>query len=204
MPVTVRPARPSDEAAPLLSASAAGVYDLMFGGPEPALRALRRIYPSPGAAMSWEACLVAELDGSLAGVLAGYPLEEGAARARRFFLRGARLAPPTRWPAILRLVHAGGELTPPAPAGSWYVDALATAPAAQRRGVARALLAAAEAAGRRAGCRALALDTGLSNLAARRLYESAGMSAGQPVRVGRRGQALGVPEAGFIGYVKAL
>ncbi len=127
MPVTVRPARPSDEAAPLLYASAAGVYDLMFGGPEPALRALRRIYPSPGAAMSWEACLVAELDGSLAGVLAGYPLEEGAARARRFFLRGARLAPPTRWPAILRLVHAGGELTPPAPAGSWYVDALATA-----------------------------------------------------------------------------
>ncbi len=80
MPVTVRPARPSDDAAPLLYASASGVYDLMFGGPEPALRALRRIYPSPGAAMSWEACLVAELDGSLAGVLAGYPLEEGAAQ----------------------------------------------------------------------------------------------------------------------------
>jgi ribosomal protein S18 acetylase RimI-like enzyme len=204
MPVTVRPARPSDDTPPLLYASAAGVYGLMFGAPGPALAHLRRIYHEPGTTASWDACLVAELDGRLAGVLAGYPLAEGPARARRFFARGARLAGPARWVMIARLVRAGSELTPPAPAGSWYVDALATDPAAQRRGVARALLAGAEAAGREAGCRALALDTGLSNLPARRLYEAFAMAPGQPVRTGRRGRALGVPDAGFIGYAKAL
>lgn len=204
MPVIARSARPDDDLAPLLYASARGVYDLMFGDETRALRILRALGPRAGSVVSFDACLAAERDGELVGVLAGYPLAEALARTRRFHVRAGRRAGPGRWAAMARVARAGAELTPPAPTGSWYVDALATAPWARRQGVARMLLAAAEARGRAAGCRVLALDTGLGNAAARRLYESADMTAGPPTGVGRRGRALGVPEVGFVGYVKAL
>jgi ribosomal-protein-alanine N-acetyltransferase len=63
--------------------------------------------------------------------------------------------------------------------GWWVIDelqvlAIETLPAAQRRGVARALLAHVVAAARAAGGRRITLEVGRSNGPALRLYEKAG------------------------------
>jgi len=89
----------------------------------------------------------------------------------------------------------GRALTPPAPGDAIYVDALATAADFRRRGVASALLEAAERRARAAGLCAVALDTAERNLSAQALYEGFGME-----RSGRS-QAVGdIP--GAIAYVK--
>lgn len=201
---TVRPARPEDPGAPdLLHLSAAAHYDRFAGSRERALRILRELYPRPRHSASFEVCLVAELEGRVAGVLAGFPLEDEDRYTRRF-LRAAMLRIPVhRWPGIARSMWVAGQLTPPPPPGSWYVDALAVEPGARRLGVASALL---DAAARRAvheGCRVLALDTEIENEAGRATYERAGMVAGELHRA-NEGQRRAVAATGFVGYAKLL
>ena len=65
-------------------------------------------------------------------------------RARAFLRLTLARTPPWRWPRTLRVFRLGGRLTPPAPGDALYVDALATDPDFRRRGVATALLEAAE------------------------------------------------------------
>lgn len=146
---------------------------------------------------------MAELEGRVAGVLAGFPLEDEDRYTRRF-LRAAMLRIPVhRWPGIARSMWVAGQLTPPPPPGSWYVDALAVEPGARRLGVASALL---DAAARRAvheGCRVLALDTEIENEAGRATYERAGMVAGELHRA-NEGQRRAVAATGFVGYAKLL
>jgi GNAT superfamily N-acetyltransferase len=199
----VRPARPHDDIAPLLYESGPGSYDLYFGGRERALRKLRVIARRPAHIAGYEACVVAEHEGRVAGVIAGCPLAEYDTLDRRSHLLAFGHCAPWRWPAMIRVIRLDSSIDLGVPSDSWYVDALAVAPASRRRGLGRSLLAAAEERARAAGCASLALDTAVGNAAARALYESFGMEAGEPVPAGRAA-VLDVAGGAMVPYVKAL
>jgi ribosomal protein S18 acetylase RimI-like enzyme len=199
----VRPARPSDDIAPLLYESASASYDLYFGGRERALRKLRAIARRPGHIAGYEACIVGERDGQVVGVLAGCPIDDYDAKERRSHVLAFGHSAPWRWPAMIRVIRLDGSVDLYAPPDSWYVDALAVAPDARRRGLGHALLAAAEEQARAAGCASLALDTAVANEPARALYESFGMVAGEPVPAGPA-TVLGATGGAMVPYVKAL
>ena len=204
MDVVVRPARREDAAHPLLYVSAAPYYASYAGGPERARRLLRSLYPRRGHTASWEVCHVAVAgDGALAGVLAAFPSDDGEALARRFVRLTVAHSAPWRVPALMRHLRTTSAVSPHPPAGMLYVDALATDPAHRRRGVARALLAEADRLAAEAGLAGVALDTGIENRAARRLYERAGFSLHglRPAPDDRTARAVG--GSGFVGYLKA-
>lgn len=204
MDVDVRPARPQDAAADLLYLSAADYYDIFAGGERRARRLLHGLFPLPGHSASWDVTWVAEIDGELAGALAGFPVVDGARAARRFLtLAGPRL-PPWQWPATWRHLGAARRVSPIPPAQAWYVDALAVAPHARRLGVARALLEVAEDMARRTGATGVALDTALDNDAGRALYSGAGFTERDRVSApdAKTAAALGGP--GFVAYFKRL
>jgi ribosomal protein S18 acetylase RimI-like enzyme len=198
--VAVRRAAPSDRAAvaALLHLSAVGMYDAYAGGRRRALALIERAFDARSAnAHSADVIWVAELDGRVAGAMAAFDVEESPRRARAFLRLTLRSVPPWQWPRTLWLYWLGGRASPSPPARSFYVDALATAPRARRRGVATALLASAEreAAAREAPC--VALDTMLDNDAARALYASAGFE-----ELAYKPAAHGLP--GFVALVKRL
>ncbi|XKE46105.1 GNAT family N-acetyltransferase [Halomonas organivorans] len=58
--------------------------------------------------------------------------------------------------------------------GSWYINAIATCPDARGKGVARLLMAQAEASAIAAGCETLSLIVASENRPARRLYDRQG------------------------------
>jgi ribosomal protein S18 acetylase RimI-like enzyme len=158
---------------------------------------LRVAYSREGNSASSEVVSLAEVDGQVAGAMAAFPVDEGDERARAFLRLTLARTPPWRWPRTLRVFRLGGRLTPPAPGDALYVDALATHPDFRRRGVATALLEAAERRARASGLNAVALDTAERNLAAQALYERFGME--------RSGRSEGVGEVpGAIAYVKQL
>ena len=200
MPVSVRQARPTDDLAPLLYSSSPGMYDGLFGGEDRARRELRRASRARRHAGSFEVTLVAESDGSVLGLLAGYPAPLRAEMTRHWLVLLTCRVAPWRWPRVLRLARAA-RTTPAAPPGAWYVDLLVVAPASRRLGVARALIAHAESVARQAGCSLLAVDTDLGNGPARSLYRSMGMAEGAVVRTP---PGLRIPGDGWIAYVKAL
>lgn len=195
----VRPPRP-DEAprvASLLYLSSAAMYDRYAGGPEAAVRVLTSAFGRPGTTASAEAAWVAEVDGRLAAAMVAFPALEGPRRGRRFMRLTIRRVAPWRWPGALSLYRRGAATAPAPPPDALYVDAIATAPDARRRGAALALLAHAERRARDAGLPRLALDTAVDNHAARALYERAGFrefatSAARP----------GLP--GFAAYLKEI
>lgn len=195
----IRPARAEegDVVADLLYETAGGMYDLFAGSRERAGRILRAAYRRDGSSASHETVLLAELDGRVAGALAAFPVADGDARAREFLRIALLRTPPWRWPRTLRVFRLGGELTPPAPADALYVDALATGAEFRRRGIATALLRAAEERARELGLAAVALDTAESNAAAQALYEGFGMV--------RSGASRGVGDVpGAVAYVKQV
>jgi ribosomal protein S18 acetylase RimI-like enzyme len=186
-----------DAVVALLYETAGGMYDLFAGGRAPALRVLRAAYARDGNSASREVVTVAELDGRVAGALSAFPVTEGGARARAFLRLTLVRTAPWHWPRTLRIFRLGGRLTPPAPVDALYVDALATDPACRRRGIATALLRAAEDRARAAGLNAVALDTADHNVAAQALYEDFGME-----RSGSSRPAGQIP--GAIAYVKRV
>jgi ribosomal protein S18 acetylase RimI-like enzyme len=195
----VRNVRPEDypKVAELLHHSAADMYDRFSGGRRRALRVLERSLAEPGNASSAEVVFVAELDGTVAGAMAAFPVEEAPARSRAFLALALRAAPPWRWPTALYLYWAGGRAAPSPPGSSLYVDALATDTAFRRRGAARALLGEAERQARALGFRSVSLDTATSNEPARALYASMGFD-----EVDYRPPGRGLP--GFVALVKPL
>jgi ribosomal protein S18 acetylase RimI-like enzyme len=197
--LTLRPARVTDSkpVAPLLYASAAGMYDRFAGTPERALRLLERAVDSGGNSSSSEIVTVAELDERVAGALAAFPVGEAAARSRAFLWLALRALPPWRWPGAAWLFWAGAHATPTPPEATLYVDALAVDLRARRRGVARALLAGAERQARARGLPAVSLDTALDNKPARSLYLSEGYD-----EVAYRPPGRGLP--GFVALVKPV
>ncbi len=195
----MRPAREADGAAvaPLLYETARGLYDRYAGGGERALRLLRRGFDAPGNNTSREVVTVAELQGTVVGVLAAFPVEENGPRAGAFMRLTLRTIPPWRWPGALWVYWAGARATPAPPISALYIDALATDPGYRRRGVARGLLEEAERQARAAALRSVALDTSLDNKAARALYVGAGY---QEVAYRAPGRTL----PGFVALVKEL
>ena len=204
MSFAVRSATPADPADGLLYASAKPYYDA-YAGSEPRARAmLASVYRRTGHAASFDVCSVVELEGDLAGVIAWFPVAEGDRRARRFVALTAPRVPPWRWPQLLRHLRAAGTVSPNPPLGTLYVDALAVAPGFRRRGVASALLDAAEEAAAAAGLSGVALDTGLHNEPARSLYEHAGFRQREIRRAPSPSVAAAIGGPGFVGYVKPL
>jgi ribosomal protein S18 acetylase RimI-like enzyme len=197
--IEVRKAGPDDfpRVAELLHHSAADMYDRFAGGRERALGVLRRSLGEPGNASSADVVWVAAVDGGVAGAMAAFPVDEAATRARAFLGLALRGSPPWRWPVALYLYWAGGRAAPSPPASALYIDALATDPGFRRRGVARALLAAAERAAREQRLPAVALDTTIANEPARMLYASEGFD-----EVAYRPPGRGLP--GFVALVKPL
>jgi len=204
MKLLVRQAVPRDALAPLLYAPSPEVYDLYFGGPARALRALARMAPRPGHTASVEVCLVAGRGGVVDAVLAGFPQREYERRTRRFHSLALRRIPPWRWSGPWRTARIDALIDLEPPPGCFYVDSLAVAHPLRHRGLARALLEHAEARARRAGCRTLALDTEQHNRAARALYESAGMTAQRTVPLPAAAQAAGLSMTAWVAYAKAL
>ena len=204
MPLAVRPATPADHADALLYLSAKPYYDAYAGSESRARSLLASVYGRRGHAASFEVCSVAELGGELAGVIALFPVTEGDARARRFVSLTAPRIPPWRWPRLIRHLRAAELVSPHPPPDTLYVDALAVGPAFRRRGVARSLLAEAEAAATAEGLAGVALDTGLHNAPARALYEAAGYRRQEIRRAPSPAVAEAVGGPGFVSYLKRV
>jgi ribosomal protein S18 acetylase RimI-like enzyme len=204
MQVTVRPAEPDDGADDLLYVSARRYYDAYAGGEAAARRMLRRVHPRPGHSASVAVSRVAEAEGRVVGVIVGFPSGDGEELARHFLALTAPRIPPWRWPRLVRHLNAAAGLSPSPAAGSWYVDALAVAEDARRQGVARALLADAEAIARATGATGVSLDTGLENAAARRLYETGGFEQRDIRRAKSERAARAIGGAGFVGFFKPV
>lgn len=204
MEVTVRPAALDDRAEGLLYLSAQRYYDAYAGDEATARRLLRRVHPKPGHPASVSLARVAEADGQVVGVIVGFPAGEGEDLARHFLRLTAWRIPPWRWRRLLRHLNSASGMSPTPAPGSWYVDALAVAPDARRQGVARALLADAEATARAQGATGVSLDTGLENAPARALYEASGFEERDIRRARDERAAAALGGAGFVGFFKAL
>ena len=196
--MTVRTARAEDGplVAELFYSTDPDVFDRMCGSEELARALLEACFARPGTSASSEVVRVAEVDGEPAGAMAAFPLAESDARSRPFYRLLMRRTPPWRWPAQRRL-RREAENAPQPPRGSLYVDSLATVPRFQRRGVATALLADAEAQARAMGIRTVAIDTGAENEAARAAYSAAGFR-----QTGRSSPTASLP--GYVGFAKEI
>lgn len=172
----VRRYRPADAASAteLLYESSGGMYDRYAGSEVLAKRAIRRALGEPGTTASGDVVWVGELDGRVVGAMAAMAFDEWTPRAHAFLGTTLRSIPPWRWTRALWIYRASGRSAPEPPRDCFYVDSLATAQGARRRGVARALLEAAEDRAREHGLGAVALDTWARNHAARSLYLDAG------------------------------
>lgn len=201
----VRPARKADRAGPrLLYLSAQPYYDAYTGSAERSQRMLDAIWDSPGHTASHQLCVIAELDATVAGAMVGFPCAEGDALARRFLTASLRHLPVWHWPHVFRHLRAAAEVMPVPPGGSFYVDGLAVDPGFRRRGVATALLAAAEEAAARHGLDGVSLDTGLANHDAQALYAANGFEVRGQRRAPSAQIAAAIGGAGFVSYFKAL
>jgi ribosomal protein S18 acetylase RimI-like enzyme len=205
---SVRAARRGDAAAAgLLYESAAPYYDAYFGGERRARRVLAAMWRHPGHTASYETCRVSGPDGDagvVLGVVSGFPLAQGDRLANAFVSRSARAVAPWRWPRIYRHLRAAARLTPRPPVDAYYVDALAVAASARRRGVARVLL---DDAARRAiavGASGVALDTGLGNAAARSLYEACGFERVDVRTAPDPETARAIGGRGFVSYFRPV
>lgn len=197
--ITVRPARPgeADLLAPLLYGVSPEAHDRFAGGRERALRLIVTGLERAGTSGSTEVTQVAELAEQAAGIVCCYPVWEGADRAAAYAGIGLRASRAWRRPGMLRFLRRMERATPAPAAESLYIDALGTAPAFRRRGVARALLAAAENHARQLGLSRVSLETEVDNEAARALYEHCGFEPGEAGR-----QLRGLPR--YVAYVKCL
>ena len=194
-----RKAREEDVAAvaELLFESAPDMYERFSGGRQRALATITRAFEEPGTVASCEVVWVAELDGHIAAAMAAFPVTEAAERSRSYLGLALRGTPFWHWPATLRLYSAGGRANPKPRDDSFYVDALATAPALRRRGAAQALLDEADREARARSLPAVTLDTTMNNEAARALYARAGFD-----EVAYRAPSRRLP--GFVALVKAV
>jgi ribosomal protein S18 acetylase RimI-like enzyme len=177
--IEVRQARPRDASvvAPLLYEVAPGSWRRYTGSRARSIAVAAATLGRPGTDTSADVTLVAVRDGDVAGVLVGFPLSEMNGRQWRQLRIACEKLPLWRWPRTLLVFLRERGVMKETPADSYYVDALITARDHRRRGVARALLSAAEDRARARGVAWLALDTDVDNTKARALYESFGFVA---------------------------
>ena len=197
-PVT-RPARDDDgtAVARLIYLTSPDGFNLFGGDKRRGLRLIESAFATPGTDCSRDVVTMAELDGEVAGAMAAFPAAEGDERRRRFVRVAMSRRAPWRWAGIVRVARHGARHSPTPPAQSFYIDSLATAERFRRRGVAAALLEAAERAARDRGLPAVALDTRSSNTGARALYERYGFEVHAEV-------PASPPIPALVGYVKRL
>ncbi|MDA0184290.1 GNAT family N-acetyltransferase [Solirubrobacter phytolaccae] len=203
MDLLVRPARPMDACVPLLFESAKPYYTAYAGSARRALKLLHRAFVQPGHAASYECTQVlATPDDFIVGVLTAFPVRDGDRLSRRFIRLTLTRVPPWGLAGTFKHLYAAGGVAPRPPLDAYYVDALAVHESYRRLGLAQRLLRIAEDDARRAGCRRLALDTGLHNRPARALYDAYGFQEREIRRApnDRTAKALGGP--GFVGYLK--
>ena len=195
----IRPAGLEDAAvaAPLLYLTSPGGFMLFGGGERGGRRLIERSFATPGTDNSCDVVTVAEIGGRVVGAMAAFPAPEGDVRRKRFLRVALRRRAPWFWPRIVRVAREGASRAPEPPEDALYIDALATAEDARRRGVAQALLAEAERIARERGFGALALDTTASNSGARALYERFGFEMSEEV-------PAAPPIPAMVGYVKRL
>ena len=199
----MRAARVDDAVAPgLLYESAAPYYDVYAGGEHRARRMLAGLWRRRAHTASHEVCRVAVVDGEVVGVIAAFPARDGERLARRFLALSMVRMPAWRWPIVLRHLRASAVVTPLPPPDALYVDALATAAGARRRGVATALLEEAERWAAERSLSGVALDTGLANEGAQALYEGAGFERREVREAPDERVARAVGGPGFISYVR--
>jgi ribosomal protein S18 acetylase RimI-like enzyme len=198
-PPLTRPARDDDgaAAASLIYLTSPDGFNLFGGDRRRGLRLIESAFATQGTDCSRDVVTVAELNGEVAGAMAAFPSAEGEERRRKFVRVAMSRRAPWRWPRIMRVARHGARHAPTPPPRSFYIDSLATAERFRRRGVAAALLEAAERAARERGLAAVALDTRSSNTGARALYERYGFEV-----------HVEVPESppipALVGYVKRL
>jgi ribosomal protein S18 acetylase RimI-like enzyme len=197
--IHVRPARVGEALllAPLLYGVSPEAHDRFAGGRERAMRLITAGLERRGTSGSTEVVSVAEVAARPVGVVCCFPVWEGEKRAAALTEIGLSTAPIWRRVRMMRFLRRVERATPAPPAESLYIDALGTAPEFRRRGVASALLAAAEDRARRLGLGLLALETETGNDAARALYEAFGFRTQE---VGAR--LRGLPQ--YVAYVKKL
>jgi ribosomal protein S18 acetylase RimI-like enzyme len=118
---------------------------------------------------SWRNAHIAEVDATVAGALIGYVIDDPVDPAD--IMKAPGLARPL------------AELEADAP-GYWYVNVLAVHPEFRRHGVGAALLVHADALGREAGTKGMAIIVASENDRAVRLYARAGyrQAARRPIR----------------------
>lgn len=183
--------------APILYESSGEMYDRYAGSRVLAVRAITRALERDGTTGSADVVWVAESADTIAGAMAAMPWHEWSRRASAFLRVALSAIPPWRWPRAIWMHHASGRSGGHALAATLYVDSLATAPAFRRRGVATALLDAAEQRALERGLRAVALDAWEDNSPARALYRSRGF-----IEVAHTPAARGLP--GGVSLVKQL
>ncbi|MEA2475211.1 MAG: Acetyltransferase family [Thermoleophilaceae bacterium] len=195
----MRPALAEDAeaVAELIHVSAAAMLERFAGDRDSSLRVLRAAFRRSGNSASGEVAWVAERDGTVAAAMAAFPAGELERRARRFLRVLLLRTPPWTWRQTLRLHRLGLEVAPPPPAGTLYVDSLATYERHRRAGAARALLAEAEHLAAERGMTGVSLETSAGNAEARALYESAGFYVSA-----KRLPRSGLP--GLVAYVKPV
>jgi ribosomal protein S18 acetylase RimI-like enzyme len=197
--IEIRPAHPRDApaVAPLFYEVASGSWRRYTGSRERSLEVAAAGLRHPGNDTSADVTLVAVRDGEVAGVLVGFPLREMNRRQWRQLRVALVKIPLWHWPKTLLVFLRERAVMSETPADSYYVDALITASRHRRRGVARTLLSVAEAQARERGVAWLALDTDVSNTAARSLYEGFGL-------VARAEEGPKHGEPGTVLYVKRI
>lgn len=176
----VRPARP-DDAGPvgaLVAEALAAKYRPAFGAraAEGIAALLLHDLDGSGSSRHW----VAELDGRVAGAVHLMLADDQGLSGARVIAGALGWGPAVRAIGVLSML-GHGRLDP----DEAYIDELAVAAWARRRGVARALLRRCEREAVAAGRRRLTLWVTDDNDAARLLYESAGF------RVARRRRWIG-------------
>lgn len=179
--IRVRPATPSgedgDHFATLAEMAAHGQFEWLMGRRWRAV--LLRIVVEPSHELSYENARFAEVDGQVAGLLAGYATEQRALPTwqplERVFLRHALWQLP-------RIVLMGLSMLPLlrwseyVPAGAYYITLVAVYAEFRGRGVSQRLLGAASQTALEWGCTSLALDVATDNDTAIAAYTRYGLT----------------------------
>lgn len=139
---------------------------------EDAIKALAELFRQEGNRFSSKQILVAEVEGNVAGIILCYHGSE---------------ADQLDAPIAERLRQKTGNPNPSidkeADEDEYYIDSIAVFPAYRGRGIAKALLAAAEEAGAALGYERIALNVEYGNDSAARLYTSIGYESDKTITI---------------------
>jgi ribosomal protein S18 acetylase RimI-like enzyme len=182
--VVVRRARPDDPAASLVYDAAPRAYRAVAGSEAAARAALAQLWRARGHSASFEHALVAEVDGTVAGVLIGFAARDRYRLHAALLLKGLRHVNVRRWPLLLGSLPQLVAATPRPPRGAYYVGTIAIAPHARRRDVASTLGYFAELRACQGGFPKVVAHTGSRHLAARHALERYGLTATKDRRWG--------------------